>query len=118
MKLAIGTVQFGSHYGIANNSGQVLPNEVEKILKYCSAKGIDTLDTAINYGETESVLGQIGIKHWNVITKLPEVPMNCKDITGWVESSIDKSLERLRITKLDGVLLHRPNQLLEEKQLL
>lgn len=52
MKLALGTVQFGLPYGVANQQGQVTETEVNSILDLASANGINTLDTAIAYGES------------------------------------------------------------------
>jgi len=110
--IALGSVQFGMPYGIANKEGQVSINEIEKILDFAKEAGINTLDTAINYGKSESILGQIGISNWNVITKLPELPVDCKDVTEWVNNSVFASLERLNINNLNGLLLHYPQQLL------
>ena len=57
-KLALGTVQFGLDYGINNHRGKISLAEVFDILTAASAAGIDTLDTARAYGESESVLGR------------------------------------------------------------
>ena len=80
MKIALGTVQFGLKYGIANKQGQVCFDEAKKILEYATAKGIDTLDTAIAYGGSEQRLGEIGVQNWRIVTKLPAVPEGCLDI--------------------------------------
>ena len=61
MKLALGTAQFGSLYGIANQSGQVSREEVKEILAIARLNFIDTLDTAITYGESEVCLGEVGL---------------------------------------------------------
>ncbi len=113
MKLALGTVQFGLPYGIANQTGQTSQNEAQNILSYAHDVGIDTLDTAIGYGDSEIILGNIGVNGWKVITKLPEIPSSCHNITEWVFTSILESLGRLKISKLKGVLLHRAHQLLD-----
>ncbi len=110
--IALGTVQFGQPYGIANNSGQVSIEEIEMILEYAQKKGVDTLDTAINYGESETLLGSIGVSNWNVITKISEVPIGCDNIYNWISSSVSASLKRLKINCLSGILLHKPEQLL------
>lgn len=110
-RLALGTAQFGMPYGVANRTGQVSRAEVARLLSNAWAAGIDTLDTAIAYGESEQVLGEIGVGRWRVISKLPALPNACVDIGGWVQESICGSLERLGIPKLLGVLLHRPQQL-------
>jgi len=111
-RLALGTVQFGVPYGIANQTGQVSCNEVAAILDYALAAGLDTLDTAIAYGESEQRLGDIGVGQWQIITKLPAVPESCTDVHAWVQKSVLGSLARLRAPKLYGLLLHRAQQLL------
>lgn len=113
MKLALGTAQFGMNYGIYNLSGRMSLLEAEEIIRLGRVHGMDTLDTAIAYGDSEALLGQLDIGHWKIITKLPSVPDNCTDIEQWVRNQIQQSMTRLRVTKLHGVLLHRPAQLLE-----
>ncbi len=114
MKLALGTVQFGLDYGVANKSGRVTAQEAGAILQRAQACGLDTLDTAIAYGDSEAVLGQLGIDGWCTVTKLPRVPENCQDVAQWVDEQIEQSMARLGVTQLHGVLLHRPAQLLEK----
>jgi hypothetical protein len=110
-RLALGTAQFGMSYGIANQVGQVTHDEAIAILNESWSAGVNTLDTAIAYGESEKRLGEIGIENWQVITKLPTLPANRIDIDNWVKESVFGSLERLRIPKLSGILLHCPEQL-------
>lgn len=112
-KLALGTVQFGLDYGVANSTGRVLPQMASSILTCAYTAGINTLDTAIAYGDSESVLGTLGISNWKVVTKLPAVPDNCCDIPKWVADEVHASLQRLRTNKLHALMLHRPAQLLE-----
>ncbi|UYO93981.1 aldo/keto reductase [Pollutimonas sp. M17] len=111
-RLALGTVQFGLEYGIANKSGRVLPGSAAAILSEAAAHGIDILDTAISYGDSERVLGAVGVVDWKVVSKMPAVPDECTDIANWVRDQIKGSLTRLRVSRLYGLLLHRPDQLL------
>jgi aryl-alcohol dehydrogenase-like predicted oxidoreductase len=110
--LALGTAQFGLPYGIANQVGRISRDEATTILDHAWAAGLDTIDTAIAYGESEQRLGEIGVAHWQVISKLPEIPEYCTNVAAWVQESVLSSLERLKIAKLRGMLLHRPKQLL------
>lgn len=111
-RLALGTVQFGLEYGVANQAGHVPLEVVRTILQQAASQGIGTLDTAIAYGNSESILGQACVESWSVVTKLPSLPEGCADVAGWVESQIEGSLSRLGVSQLHGVLLHRPEQLL------
>ncbi|WP_061249368.1 aldo/keto reductase [Leptospira alstonii] len=108
-KLCIGTVQFGLDYGIANQKGQVSFKESKSILKFAKESGIHCLDTAIAYGESEKILGEIGVKDWQIISKLPALPDN--SIYDWTRQSIAESLKRLKINNLYAILLHHPQDL-------
>ena len=114
MKLTLGTAQFGLDYGVANAIGQVNKEETLEILTFAKQAGINTLDTAIGYGDSEKRLGQAGMGSWNIITKLPEVNVEHSDINVWVNSQINNSLLRLNVLSVYGILLHRPLQLLEK----
>lgn len=109
--MALGTAQFGLPYGIANQGGQVSRPEATAILDHAWEAGVDTLDTAIAYGDSESRLGEIGVAKWSIISKLPAIPDSCDDVADLVQESVKDSLERLRIPKLHGLLLHRAGQL-------
>ena len=113
MKLALGTVQFGLDYGIANTDGKMDTTTMTSILKKAWAKGIDTLDTAISYGKSEKRLGMTNVKDWRIVTKLPEIPNECTDINTWILNQVQKSLLRLGVARISALLLHRPDQLLE-----
>ena len=110
-RLALGTVQFGMAYGIANSTGRPDMQTVADILARARAGGMDMLDTAIAYGEAETVLGRIGLAGWRVVTKLPAVPEDITDIAGWMEAQVTGSLSRLGIARLHGLLLHDPAQM-------
>jgi len=113
MGIALGTVQFGLNYGIANRSGQIKIGEVKKIIDIAIKNNIDTIDTAISYGESEKLLGNAGINDWKIITKLPIIPNGNVNTKKWVKKQISSSLLHLNITHLEGILLHQTKQLLE-----
>jgi len=113
MRLALGTAQFGLPYGIANISGQVTQNDAQAILEYAASVGIETIDTAIAYGDSEQCLGRVGASAFNVITKLPVIPDTVSDVENWIIRSVNGSISRLGIDSLYGLMLHRPHQLLE-----
>lgn len=112
MKLALGTVQFGMPYGIANQTGQVALPQAQAMLQLASASGIDTLDTAIAYGDSETCLGAVGTQGFKLVTKLPSVPDDCADPSDWIQQQVRASLQRLGVTAVYGLLLHRSEQLL------
>lgn len=114
-RIALGSAQFGMAYGIANRNGQVTTDEAHAILSQAQAAGIDTVDTAIAYGQSETVLGAHGMQDWQVVSKLPAFTDDCDDVSTWVWEQVMSSMARLKVTQLHGILLHRPAQLLQER---
>jgi aryl-alcohol dehydrogenase-like predicted oxidoreductase len=112
VRFALGTAQFGMPYGVANQAGQITLSEASKILQFASDSGIDVLDTAISYGESESRLGQAGVRNFKVITKIPAIPSGCNNIVEWASEQITASMSRLGVMSLYGLLLHRSDDLL------
>lgn len=109
MKLALGTVQFGMQYGIANTGTQTRQAEAQRILAYALQSGVDMLDTAVAYGDSEVCLGAAGIEGFRVVTKLPAEMDG--DVESWVFKHLKASLKRLRVSTAYGLLLHRSRQL-------
>lgn len=114
MKLALGTVQFGLSYGVANRRGQPSYDEIEQILTQASLAGIDTIDTAIAYGQSEMILGKIGLQGWHVVSKIPPLPQSITNIGQWIKDEVHSSLQRLRLKSLHALLLHRADDLLTD----
>jgi aryl-alcohol dehydrogenase-like predicted oxidoreductase len=110
-RLALGTVRFGMPYGIDNDAPMVNREEAKSIVTRARALGWAVLDTAVAYGESEARLGEIGVKEWRVVSKLPSIPPSCVDIGDWVHRAARSSLARLGTEKLYGLLLHDAQQL-------
>ena len=103
-KLALGTVQFGLNYGINNVTGKVPPEEVNVILRFAQQNNINVLDTAVAYGNSETVIGEVIKRNqltFNIVSKLPKGIQSTD-----VESTLRKSLIRLGVDKLYACLLH------------
>ena len=112
MNFALGTVQFGMKYGVANQGNETSLEEVYSILQLCKKSGIDTIDTAIDYGTSENKLGQASVKDFKVVTKISITDPYKNDISGWIREQLISSLERLRINSVYGLLLHESSDLL------
>jgi aryl-alcohol dehydrogenase-like predicted oxidoreductase len=112
MKLALGGAQFGLVYGISNQGGQISREAAHEIVSLAKQAGVDTIDTAIAYGDSESCLGEVGMDSFKVVTKLPPMNDDIFDVEAWVRDQIKGSLERLGVKRLHGLLLHRSDQLL------
>jgi aryl-alcohol dehydrogenase-like predicted oxidoreductase len=111
LKIALGTVQFGQTYGISNTRGQVDARSVAAILDFARDAGIDTLDTAVVYGTAEQRLGELGVEGFRVITKVPALGAVETLPPRWLADQIEASLERLRLDRVYGLILHRPADL-------
>jgi len=115
MKLALGTVQFGIDYGINSIEGQVQPSDVESILNYAYSKGIDLLDTAPSYGNSEKVLGRVNSLNFKVVTKtryFDGSKINNNDIE-LLDNDFYHSLKNLKQDSIYGVLIHNADDLLK-----
>lgn len=111
MKISLGTAQFGLNYGIANYQGKINEKEAGKILSYAKDIGINFIDTASSYGDSEKCIGSYPSNSFEIITKLNAVPENIKDTNNWINVEFNSSLKRLNKKKVYGILLHRPEQL-------
>lgn len=122
-KLCLGTVQFGMNYGVYNKIGrQPTWNESFEMLDYALENGIDTIDTARAYGEAELVLGEYfknrkdKKNHVRVISKLrPNVIDKGVDIERVVMEECKNTLQRLKLEKLNGYLLHTPEYIYNDE---
>lgn len=115
MKLALGTAQFGSAYGVANSSGKVPFNEAQRILDFARGAGIDVLDTAVGYGDCESVLGSLKVSGWRLITKIPPLDDSAINVESWVTAHVNASMQRMGVDSLYGVFLHRSEDILNDR---
>lgn len=115
-RLVVGTVQFGMPYGIANRTGQPSLEEVGKILACALEGGATTLDTAAEYGDSESALGRalraIGaLDRVTIITKVRPVKLMTQkrtqeNVRRYIRDSVSSSLARLGIESCPLILFH------------
>ena len=108
-KIGLGTVQFGIDYGISNQMGKTPKTEVIDILKTAYGLEINLIDTAIAYGDAETVIGSCDVSRFRVVSKF----MSSENY-GSVSSQLNESLKKLKVSKLYGYLAHRPMSLIEK----
>ncbi len=116
-KIALGTAQFGLQYGIANRIGKIAKKEVFAILEFAHKQGMDTLDTAYSYGESEEIIGEFtsqSNKSFNIISKMPK--LGNEDASA-VDRYCLETLKRLKQTKIYGYLIHNFDDLLTHRDL-
>lgn len=116
MKLGLGTAQFGMDYGISNSSGKPAPAEVSRILEVARAAGVQVIDTAHAYGDSEVLLGHcLPAEHpFRIVTKT--LPLRTERMTvadaRRVLDAFRLSLERLRQPRIYALLVHDAQDLL------
>ena len=108
MKLALGTVQWGTNYGISNNLGVPSDLELKKILKFSKNNGIKLLDTASTYGDSELRIKKLTNHDFNIITKISSISNENS-----IKKQINNSLNRLGANSIYGCLFHSPNELIK-----
>ena len=114
-KLGLGTVQFGTDYGLNSLDGQVRPQEVKKILNYARSKQIVLLDTAPAYGNSEEILGGINNSEFQVVTKTRhfDTLKITNDEVSLLNKDFNNSLKKLNQIKIYGLLIHNADDLLK-----
>ncbi len=103
MKLALGTAQFGFDYGINNKKGKISTKEVFQILTFATTQGIDTLDTAYSYGDSECVIGDYLKKNNAGFKIVSKCSAKASDSAAKI---LQCSLDRLSTKKIYGYLIH------------
>ena len=113
-KLALGTANFGLNYGFKNAHKKLKIDSIEEILNYAWLNKIDTIDTAMGYGDSESVIGnylnQNKDKKFEIITKINKVDS--------ASFHLKQSLQNLHQSRLCAVLIHNFNFFEENPELL
>jgi aryl-alcohol dehydrogenase-like predicted oxidoreductase len=115
-QMTLGTAQLGLKYGIANKSGQPDEETAKKILKAAVDNGIQSIDTAYNYGDAEKLLGQFYTQdlHPTYISKMNltiDLKKPAKEIEREMFGIVEGSMERLRVKKIPVMMLHNPEVL-------
>lgn len=115
-RLALGTVQWGQPYGVANRTGVPDDAELAAMLARAAAAGVHTLDTARAYGQAERRIGAALAARpdgeaFRVVTKLaPDVHfpgLGMIDTLERVAASLASSRAALGRDDLPVLLLHR-----------
>ena len=111
-RIVLGGAQLGLPYGILNGGETLSREEVARILDTAISHGIESIDTAIAYGQSETVIGETAQNRFKIISKLPPIPSDMANVSQWVRRQIDASLSRLNCSSLEALLLHHPQDLI------
>jgi aryl-alcohol dehydrogenase-like predicted oxidoreductase len=112
--IGLGTVKIGRNLGVKYPDHFDIPDDsqVLGLLEQAQSLGINLLDTAPAYGESEERLGKLlrNRDRWVICTKVGEEfehGVSSFDFSsGHVKYSVERSLKRLRTDYLDIVLIH------------
>ena len=115
--LGLGTVKLGRTAGVKYPDSFKIPDDVQtlKLLSQASELGINLIDTAPAYGNSEQRLGQLLPKlnrEWVIATKVGELfnadlaQSHYNFTAEFIKQSVEQSLKNLRREVLDIVLIH------------
>lgn len=107
----LGTVQLGIDYGLVGSTQKPTQDAAFAVLDAAAKLGVNTWDTANNYGDSETVIG-----NWvaanrgpkpNIITKIGPLTHSSKDaLRDDILRQTEKCCKDLQVDKLDMLMLH------------
>lgn len=114
-KLSLGTVALGLDYGISNAEGRPSREKSFSILSTALSMGINTIDTARNYGDAELLVGSFLDQNknhsgTNLVTKFEidsETLLNKDKAREHAYNSIRSSCSNLKISQVPVCLFHK-----------
>lgn len=112
--LGLGTVKFGRDQQVKYPHGFTIPDDaaVRSLLDLAWELGINLIDTAPAYGNSEERLGQLlrRDQDWKIVTKVGEIFENGHSAFDFsaahTRMSVERSLKRLGRDHVDVVLVH------------
>ncbi|MGH7846035.1 MAG: aldo/keto reductase [Candidatus Binatia bacterium] len=113
--IGLGTTKLGRNTGVKYPTSFALPSDqqAEELLSTAIQLGVNLIDTAPAYGESERRLGALIARHHDrliICTKCGEHYLNGRSVYDFspaaISQSVDESLRRLRTDRLDLLMLH------------
>ncbi len=111
-RMTLGTVQLGLNYGIANTEGKPDREKAYSILDSAIETGVNCLDTASGYGDSEKVIGSwlkeknIDRESLSIVTKFKLGDIDRDDVEYNLIGSVERSLVALGTDYVDYLLMH------------
>ena len=103
---------------MSNAHGKPSDAEVRGILATAGRGGVQVLDTAPSYGDSERVLGRSLPPDcaFRVVSKTPTAAdeLRSRGVAGAMSESLRRTLQDLNRTSIDGLIVHNARHLLEE----
>ncbi len=113
-KFILGGAQFGNKYGAFNKDNEVNLQKLTCIINFAKKNHLNFIDTSPDYGNSESMIGNLNTKNFKIITKIPKIENTREDPKKVIEKIIEKSLNNLKTNNLYGILFRSPSYLLKE----
>lgn len=120
--LSLGTVQLGINYGINNDGGKPDRAVAMKILDCALEAGVNALDTAAAYGDSEEVIGQWlktvpAQKQPLITTKLKHLDhSSLENLRADVRRQVENCKERLGLKTIPVLMLHSFEEYDEDRE--
>ena len=110
MNFILGTAQIGNDYGVSNKFGKVSDEDFRKVLEIAKKSGVNYLDTASNYGDSEERIGKFYelTKDFLLITKTANSSkqLSTKSKIKFIKEEFINSLKKTKREKVEILLVH------------
>ena len=105
-KLILGTVQFGLDYGVNNTTGKPSKVNIKSILDSAYNSGIQLLDTAEGYGDSQIKIGEYHNNSTNKFKIITKFSSNAEGFSSNIIERVHNNLKILDIDKLYCYMFH------------
>ena len=109
-KIILGSAQFRMKYSLFQQE-KINKEEIQKIINFAKNNGINTIDTANSYADTEKTLGNLDISDLDIISKFT---LDFNLDYHQIDLLMDRTLKHLNQKKIYGILFHESNQLFSD----
>jgi aryl-alcohol dehydrogenase-like predicted oxidoreductase len=128
VELVLGTANFGNNYGVLNKEAGLGNREVESILRTCKELNIKRIDTAVSYGNSQSILGELNAgRDFQISTKIPgevhDLPALKKIVqstftclrTDYIETLFFHSIDTVRLPTFGEMIEYLESQVSQKR---
>ena len=98
-KIIIGSANFGNNYGKFSKKKKLNKKRVFEILKYAQKRGINTVDTSVNYGDSYEIIksyNKFKKKKIKINTKIDQSYISLKKGYQNFKNNLDKNLNLIQ----------------------
>ena len=113
-KIILGSAKFGNTYGRFNKCDNINIQTANQIVQVAHKNGIKFIDTSQDYGNSETLIGDLNIKNLNIITKIPKINNLKQKPNDFIKLAVEKSLFKLKVKKLYGILFRSPKYMVKD----